>query len=300
MKRKTLLAALFLTACATAPIEPAALAAACAPGGYTRTELDALKESQWAIEDEARRNAFALELAACLGDPDPAVRDGIAFEALQHLMRSRQLRASTMLALLSDLSARLTAPEGAGFERPFAALVLAEVARADRIEAYLTPTQRAALLDTAINYLINVRDYRGFDQAEGWRHGVAHGADLMLQLALNPAIEKPELIRIRDAIATQVAPGSHAYVFGESERLATPILYMAQRNVFSADEWTAWLTQIAGTEEEWRAARFTAEGLTRRHNIMAFLNAIYVNAEVSGTPFDVLVPGAVAAMRIVP
>ncbi len=298
MKPFALFAALFLSACATAPIDSEA--AVCAPAGYTRADLDALKESQWAIADEARRNAFALGLAACLGDPDPAVRDGIAFEALQHLMRNRQLSTDTMLALLSDLSARLTAPEGAGFERPFAALVLAEVARADRIEAYMTPTQRTALLEAAINYLSNMSDYRGFDQAEGWRHGVAHGADLMLQLTLNPAMERPELTRIRNAIATQIAPGSHAYVFGESERMATPILYMAQRNVFSADEWMAWFTQIAGTEEEWRAARFTAEGLTRRHNMVAFLNAVYVNADVNGAPFDVLVPGAVAAMRIVP
>jgi hypothetical protein len=54
------------------------------------------------------------------------------------MMRKRQLTEATMKALLVDLSARLKGPEGAGFERPFAALVLSEVARADRIEAYLS------------------------------------------------------------------------------------------------------------------------------------------------------------------
>lgn len=298
MKQLAFAALLALSACAAAQAQPQV--AACAPLGANRADLDALKAAQWAMPDDARRNAFALALAECLGNPDPAVRDGLAFEGLQHWMRERQLTNETMLVLNASLQAKLTGPEGAGYTRPFAALVLAEVARADRVEAYLTPAQRTALLDASINYLSGVRDYRGFDAREGWRHGVAHGADLMLQLTLNPAFEKPELTRIRDAIASQIAPGNHAYVFGESERLATPILYMARRNVFTADEWTAWFTQIAGTETDWRAARFTAEGQARRHNLQAFLNVIYVNGDMNGAPFDVLVPGAVAAMRIVP
>jgi hypothetical protein len=252
------------------------------------------------VPDDARRNAFAIALAECVGDADPEVRDGLAFEGLQHWLRNRQLTDETMLALNASLQAKLAGPEGAGYTRPFAALVLAEIARADRVEAYLTPAQRTALLDASVAYLTGVHDYRGFDPREGWRHGVAHGADLMLQLTLNPALEKPELTRIRDAIASQIAPGSHAYVFGESERLATPILYMARRNVFSADEWTAWFTQIAGTEESWRGVFASSEGLARRHNVSAFLNAIYVNADINGAPFDVLAPGAVAAMRVVP
>jgi hypothetical protein len=51
-----------------------------------------------------------------------------------------------------------------------------------------------------------VRDYRGFDTAEGWRHGVAHGADLALQLVLNPAVDKPQIERLLAAVGRQVAP----------------------------------------------------------------------------------------------
>lgn len=294
MKRLT--AACFLALCACA-IAPAPARAECAPIGMSRASLDALKSSAWAIADDARRNSFALALAQCLGDPDPEIRDGLAFEGLQHLLRTRALTRDTMLALNTLLQAKLNAPEGAGFERPFAALTLAEIARADRIEAYLTPAQRAELIEAATRYLAGVRDYRGFDAREGWRHGIAHGADLMLQLSLNPALGKPELTRLRDAIAGQVAPDSHAYVFGESERLAAPILYMARRNLFSAEEWNAWFTELVGAADTWRATRGTTEGLTRRHNMSAFLNAIYVNADANGPPYDVLTPAALAALQ---
>ncbi len=302
MKHIAFATLLLLSACATAPTDTEAQAA-CAPAGFTRAELDALKASQWSIADEAARNAFARALTACLGSPDPSLRDGLAFEGLQHLLRNRQLSNETMLALADDLEARLIAPEGQGFERPFAALVLSEVARADRIEAYLTPERRARLLDASIRYLTNVQDYRGFDRREGWRHGVAHGSDLMLQLVLNPALGKPELTSIRDAIASRIAPQEHSYIYGESERLARPILYMAQRGLFSEAEWTAWFSEISGPGElgSWDNAFASQAGLARRHNLNSFIAAIYLNAKIGdNAAFAPLLPGAEAALRAMP
>ena len=103
-----------MACCAAAPAQGRPLAA-CAPAGYARAELDALKASQWTIADDARRNAFAVELSACLGDADPAVRDGIAFEALQHLMRSRQLSVETLRRLRATLLTNMATPDPQGF-----------------------------------------------------------------------------------------------------------------------------------------------------------------------------------------
>lgn len=296
MKRALIIAALALAACASANAQPRAQA--CPPAGYDRARLDALKAAEWALPDDGARNALARALVACVASPDPAVRDGIAFEGLQHWMRSGTLSNETLLVIADDLQARLTAPEGPGFERPFAALVLSEVARTDRVAPWMTAERRASLLDAGIAYLTSVRDYRGFDAREGWRHGVAHASDLMLQLALNPALGKPELTRIRDAIATQVAPEEHFYIYGESERLATPLLYIAQRNVFSEAEWTQYFAQFPTAGENMFASQ---AGLARRHNVNAFLQLIYLNARVDrNTDDDVLLPGAEAALRAIP
>src|SRR5690606_29286621 len=171
MKPIAFAALVALAACATAP---AAAQTQCQPAGYSRQQLDALKAAEWTLPNDHARNQLALALTECLGNPDPTLRDGIAYEALTHWLRARQLTPQTVLALADNLEPRLAAPEGAGFERPFAALTLSEVARADRIDAYLTPARRAQLLDAAIAYFSSVRDYRGFDEREGWRHGVAH------------------------------------------------------------------------------------------------------------------------------
>lgn len=299
MKPIALAAALILAACATAPEAHAA----CPPAGYGRARLETLKASDWAISDAAARDALARAMTECLASPDSALRDALAFEALQHWMRARQLSDAAMLAIGDDLQARLTAPEGAGFERPFAALVLAEVARADRVQAFLTPARRQSLLDASLNYFINVRDYRGFDDRAGWRHGVAHGADLLLQLTLNPAFGKPDLTRIRDAIATQIAPAGHFYVYGESERLAAPIIYMAQRGVFSEAEWTAWLAQVSAPAPlaSWDAAFLHNADIARVHNVKAFIQAVYLYATLDGSADDdLLAPGARAAILSLP
>ncbi len=270
----------------------------CPPAGYTRAELDALKAAEWAMPDDAARNALARALTACVGSPDPTMRDGIAFEGLQHWMRARALSDATMLALADTLEAQLTASDRRGFTQPFAALILSEVARADRVQAYLTPGRRTQLLNASIAYLTNVRDYRGFDAREGWRHGVAHGADLMLQLSLNPALGKPELERIAAAIASQVAPNEHFYIYGESERLARPIIFMAQRGLISEEEWTRYFAQFPTAGENMFASQ---AGLARRHNVNAFLQIVWLNARLTAnTADDVLLPGAEAAMRAMP
>ena len=293
MKRLALAAALLISACASS----SALAQTCPPAGSTRAELEALKGAAWTAPDDAARNRLARSLTACLASPDPALRDGLAYEALQHWLRARALSRDTMLALADDLEARLVAADADGFARPFAALALAEVARADRIEPFLTPARRTQLLEAAIAYLTGVRDYRGFDETEGWRHGVAHAADLMLQLSLNPALEKPDLLRIAEAVAVQVAPEGYFYIYGESERLARPLIFMAQRGLISAEEWQAYFARFSGRENVYASQA----GLAWRHNVNGFLHSIWLNARISrNAEDDALLPGAEAALRALP
>jgi hypothetical protein len=275
----------------------------CAPAGYDRAALVALKQASFAISDSVRRQAFALEVSDCLADADPTVRDGIAFEALQSLMRNQQLTTETVAALRDRLVPWLTGPEGAGFSRPFAALVLADVARTDRVAPWMTSEQRVQFVRAAADYLTNVRDYRGYDETEGWRHGVAHGADLVMQLAFNPAVGRDELALILAAVASQVAPTGHFYMYGEPNRLAAPVLAIARRGLFSPAEWDAWFAQVSGPAPlaRWADAYGSQAGLAKRHNTLAFLSFLYLNAKLSGAePLAPLLPGVEAGLRALP
>jgi hypothetical protein len=289
-----------LGACATAT---APAPANCPPPGWDRTRLEALKAGGFVIEDAQARRALATSVAACVASPDPFLRDGVAFEGLSTLLRGRQLDVATQTELVNDMLPRLQSPDPQGFERPFAALVLSELVRAERLNGHFTDGMRADVVDRSIAYMREVRDYRGFREGEGWRHGVAHGADLLMQLSLNESTGREDLIRIRDAVASQVSPEGHFYTYGEPERLARPILVMAQRGAFTEDEWSTWFAQVSSPAPlaSWSDAFSSQAGLARKHNVSAFVNTIWINARLSQNPnVQALLPGAEAALRALP
>lgn len=259
-----------------------------------------------------RENAFADQLtdrgardfASCLGHPSPFLRDQIGYEGLTAALRSGEVSQSARRDLMTDLSANLNAKDEAGFLAPFSALGLAELVRTDRIEAFLTPEERTTLVDTAATYLAGVSDFRAYSDTEGWRHGVAHGADVAMQLALNPNIEAADLAKLRDAITAQItARSGHAFTFGEPERLARPILFMANRGVISDEAWSDWFKALANPAPmaEWADAFQSEVDLARWHNLKAFARVLYVNASLSER--DALEPiteGALELMRALP
>ena len=276
--------------------------AACPPAGQDRASLQALKAAKFALPDAASRNALAAGLLDCLGDPDPALRDGIAYEALSTWMRAGAFDAGELRKLRDGLYARLDGDDVDGFRKPFAALVLSEVARSDRVAPWMTSDERAAMVERASIYLESVRDYRGYENGAGWRHGVAHGADWAMQLALNPALDRAQLERLLAAVASQVmAADGHAYVFGEGERLARPVLYAAQRGLIDDAAWKAWFTALPAKLGPPQADYGDATWLARRHDLVQFLEDAYASADLSQDPaIAALKPAIAAAIKAVP
>lgn len=243
-------------------------------------------------------------LLVCLGDPDSAVRDGFAFTLWSEGLRGKHAALALMRHANMRLQAMIAAPDDApSFRRPFAALALAEVARADRIEPYLTESELHELAEAGAAYLRGVRDYRGFVAGEGWRHGVAHGADLMLQLALNSRLSRTDADLLLGAIAAQVAPaGPVYYIHGEPARLAGPILYLAKRADIDDAALATWFQSLRpDASPRWKDAYASDAGLAAVHNSTAFAFAIYVSASESQDPqIRRLAPLAVALIKALP
>jgi hypothetical protein len=303
-----LLSLLSLSAIALCPLLLAGGAepSSCQPLGYDKNTLLELRAQEFAIEGQAERQRFAVELLDCLGEPDPELRDKVGYEAYATLLRGGQLDPDTVRLLRAALMERLdnaTADEE-GLMRPFAALVLSEVARVDRVEPLFSDEERTGLVEAATAYMRSVDDYRGFDDTEGWRHGVAHGADLLMQLALNPALDRDQLVKIRDAVSTQIAPaGAHFYVYGESERLARPILFIALRGEFTDEEWAEWFAGIGSPApfDAWADVFASQAGLAKLHNTKGFIQVIYVNASASDkAEFAPLASAALSVLRDLP
>jgi hypothetical protein len=243
-------------------------------------------------------------LLACLGDPDPAVRDGFGFTLWSEGLRGGHVSPALLRHANMRLQATLAEPDdSAGFQKPFAALALSEVVRADRIAPFLSEAELHALAAAGAAYLRSVIDYRGFVAGEGWRHGVAHGADLMLQLALNPRLSRADADLLLGAVAAQIAPaGPVYYVHGEPGRLARPILYLAKRPDIDDAAWAAWFKTLhPDASARWKDAYAGDAGLAAVHNSSAFAQAIYVSASEAQDPqIKRLAPLAVGLIKALP
>lgn len=249
-----------LAAALLSSLSLAALAQTCHPPAGLKDEADA-----------ARIQQQAAALLPCLASPDPRLRDDIAFEQLSAWARGSKLEAATLQRLRAELVAVLDAKaDAAGVHQPFAVLTLAEVARADRLKPFMSSEQRAELVDHAARFLSGVRDYRGFIAGEGWRHGVAHGADLALQLGMNEALSAAQRQRLLEAVSAQVlADHRHAYRYGEGNRLARAALQLQLRLKPDEAALQAWLDQLLQPLKAAKAWDETA--LTDLHNLREFL-----------------------------
>lgn len=245
----------------------------------SQQELAKLKKNKFEIENEEKRNQLAVNLLKCLASTDPEIRDGVVYEANSKWLRGELLSAKTVQQQFDLLTHLLNQPnkDKNNFEQPFAALLLAEVVRVDRISPYLSDSDRQKAVATAVSFMNNIEDFRGFDDKHGWRHSVAHTADIMLQLALNKQTTAEQHLHMLNAITNKVVPvKNHFYIYGEERRLALPFLYLALQNKLTAEQIEKRIKSIAAPApfKSWNDVYKSNKGLAKLHNTRGFLQSL--------------------------
>lgn len=272
----------------------------------TLSSQDTAVLEQWRQDgfSEQQTDDAANAFASCLGHPDPFLRDRIGYEGLTVALRSGNITEATRRDLISQLSQNLGVEDADGFVAPFSALALSELVRTDRVDPFLTAEERTDISSRAASYLNGVSDYRAFSDSEGWRHGVAHGADIAMQLALNPNVTTASLEHLRQAISQQITNRSgYAFHHSEPERLARPIYFMATRGAFESETWTAWFETLSDPAplSDWNEAYQSEAELARLHNLKAFARVLYVNASLSeDEAMQPIADGALNMLRSLP
>jgi hypothetical protein len=206
--------------------------------------------------------ALPGDLAALVDDlrsPDPGVRDDGAYNALASRVAAGQ--ADKHLMALGDAGAALLA-DPAIQARTFGALVLALVVDRVNILSSGIPARGGAVDDVRPIHVVSwlaafltwysgEQDLRGHDQALGWLHAVAHGADTLEAFGGSPLLNAADLLMLLDAAADRVhAPTTHHLTQQEDDRLGHAVMSILARGSVPAADAGAWIDRLAAP---WRA-----------------------------------------------
>lgn len=210
----------------------------------------AVIESDFVPPDDASLPSLLRELSGYLSSTDPELRDEIAYQVLtQWLYVQRLVPAELQQELLDEWRGNLSKGIGeAGtdsvFLRSFSALMLSVAIALDNQAPWLDDAEFDRVLQSALAYLRDERDTRGFDPEQGWVHSVAHTADLLKFLARSSHLEVSEQGAILTAIADKLSRLDHVLIHGEDERLARAVAAIVARPDADVSAFDAFLERV--------------------------------------------------------
>lgn len=228
---------------------------------------------------------LTAELTTMLGDPDPEVRDGLAYPLL-----ATWIGDGVYDDLLTGLGDGMCVglEQGLGsttsdsvFIRSYSALVLSECVDRDTT-AGLVPRETVLRWgDRLATWYVRERDLRGFIPGKGWAHAVAHGADAVAALARSPRLGTAELAVLLDVIADRLVTRTEEFfVAGEPDRIAHAAVQALRRDLLGLDLLEPWIDRIA--------ADGRPSGDIHRHpwfvaaNVQAFLRSLQLQLALGG------------------
>jgi len=263
-------------------------------------------KNEAAVPEGHRAIEYVPELMEGLGSTDPELRDSLCVEVLCNWVNDGRFTPDELRPLADQLMDNLKAGVGQGendqvFLRTFSVLVLRWIVEHDAVRRFFSPEELKRVFESALRYLSDEKDLRGFVPAKGWAHSAAHTGDLLFALAKHPGIGAEDLDRTLHAISAKVlASTPYPFIDREGFRLSQVVIAILRRDVLPLERVVAWLDLIGGgstpRHQEYRAG----EDNVRYHNAEAFLATLHLMLTYQDLPESLkarLLPAVHAAQK---
>ena len=229
---------------------------------------------------------LTAELTQMLGDPDPRVRDELAYPTLAAWIARGEY--DDLLPGLGDgMATGLRTGLGQTdtdtvFRRSFSALILAECIARDTERPLVPGGKVLEWGDRIATWILEERDLRGFVPGKGWAHAVAHGGDALATLARSPHVGQAELNVLLDVIGERLAlPVTQLFTHGEPDRLASAVMALLRRDRVPIETLEPWVAQLGATA---RRRHSFGDPFLITGNTEAFLRALYLQLALGPKP----------------
>jgi hypothetical protein len=210
---------------------------------------EAVLASGLRVPVDADLQDLTAELVTWLGDPSSRRRDTLAYPVLATWI-AEGVYDDLLVGLGDGICTGLLVGLGHDgddtvLRRSFSALVLTEILARDNVELLLTADDVMRWGDRATSWYVRERDQRGYVPGRGWVHAVAHGADLVGQLARSRHLAAMEQTALLDVVADRLlAPTSYVWRHGEDERIAYTVMAVVHRGDVGTDVLEPWIRRL--------------------------------------------------------
>jgi hypothetical protein len=229
---------------------------------------------------------LTAELTQMLGDPDPHVRDDLAYSTLATWIGRGEFD-DLLLGLGDGMATGLRSGLGESdtdsvFRRSFSALILGECIARDTRRPLVPGGKVLEWGDRIATWFLQEQDLRGYVAGKGWAHAGAHGADALGSLGGSHHIGHPELTVLLDVIAERLAlPVTRLFSHGEPDRLATATMAMLRRDLVPVETLEPWVARLG---EAARRRPTNGDPYLASGNVEAFLRALYLQLALGTQP----------------
>ncbi|HEY6740489.1 MAG TPA: DUF2785 domain-containing protein [Actinopolymorphaceae bacterium] len=208
-----------------------------------------VRASGFALPDDRSLDDLTAELVQMIGDPDPTIRDGIAYPVLSTWI-DEGVYDDLLTGFGDGVSEGLFVGLGESetdsvLRRSFSALLLAEAVARDDVARVVHSDAIFRWGDRAASWFVRERDLRGYVEGRGWAHAIAHGADLIGALGRSHHFGKLELTVLLDVIADRLlTPTPYRLTHGEDDRLAYAVMAILHRNQIGIEVLEPWIERL--------------------------------------------------------
>lgn len=223
-----------------------------------------------------------------IGHPDSILRDQYNYRVFIELLASNLFSHDA----LNKITERLLEEDklfyhihdgqsDAVFTRSFSALWLTGLLHADAQLQFLSEDKLQEIFASCSSYFLQEKDVRGFvDEARGWAHTIAHGADLMEAVIRHPKFEHIFAPSILQGVKEAFWKGS-VYIDDEDERLVKIIEALVSIG-FNEEVLIEWVEQTFDKLEAYLYREgYTPSWFKARTNTLHFMKTLYFTVKFS-------------------
>lgn len=242
-----------------------------------------LKEKLILIKEngyEAPPDTFDMvrEMLNNIGSLDAQLRDELIYTTLSHWIPGHSLTTDELEQILpvvldkNHLLFKLGETNtDSVFTRSFSMLVIPLLFVRHRESPFLSKDQIHQIKEKVFYNVQEERDYRGYDEENGWAHAIAHAADALDDLAQCSELDKNDLLTILNLVYEKMTITDRIYSDGEDERMVKPIISVLNRKILSQTYVEQWIQSFGDVEKNLEFL----PAFKRKTNIKNFLKSLY-------------------------